>query len=337
MGNIINSIYTGLYDLLFKKKDPNDNKLFPSIPPNNPFNVKFNHEPFWCEWWTLYLYGTKDNKLSGMINYIFIKGLDEIGASILYPAIAINNDRYTNKNLYSIFDLSYNENSIYISNNKIIKLAEEKYNFVGSTKDNKLKWNLTIEKKYDSLNVGQKVELGLNTHIPLPNLENVSFASIVPFGNVEGIIFINNEEFSVKQYGEMEHLWGPVILPTINWNLLFGSDTKNLLYMLHLPETTTSKQRGAIYLDVNGDKKIIQDYSIKEFKEPQDEYPHKIIIESKNDNIIIECDTISISASEQGTPSENHVEIKIFVNNNKYTLYGMSEYYRAKFKNLISN
>ena len=337
MGNLIcgtgKSIINGIYDLLFAKTDKDDNKIFPTSQIKNPFCFKYDgSEIFWCEWWTLYLYGNENGKICGMINYIFIKGLNGIGRCIIYPAILNDNERKNGWNIYYLTSFKSDNDTISISSNNIIKVSNDEYIFNGETEDKDIKWNLTINKKYETLCVAQKIKLGINTSINLPNIENATFASIIPFGYVSGNIIIDGVTYAINQYGEMDHIWGPVLLPTVNWNLIFGGDDDgNLLYCLHTPSISTLEEKGCIFLNLNNKKYLIRDYDLTEFINSND-YPDKIIITAIYQDIIIEYNILSKSASEPGSASENHIKINIKCGSEKYVLFGMAEYYRKSYR-----
>ncbi|ARF08897.1 hypothetical protein Catovirus_1_947 [Catovirus CTV1] len=336
--NVGKSIIDGIKDCLFLQTGKNDNKIFPQEKSKNEFSFKYDEsEIFWCEWWTLYFYGGAGNKIFGMINYIYIKGLNEIGKCIIYPAICDGDNKYNSFDYHDIKDFVHNDNLIKISTNEINKLSDDKYTFEGCNKDNNIKWNLTIDKeKYSPLNVAQNLKLGIKSIVNLPITEKLSFSSVIPLGSITGNITLFGKTFEIKQCGEMEHLWGNVVLPTINWNLMFGSDTNhNLIYWLHTPMTSTQEEKGCIYLNLNNNVHLIRDYEIYEQKS-NNEYPDVITIKCPINNLIITYNVLTLSASNDGNASENHVKITILSDNKIYELFGMAEYHRSKNKILIN-
>lgn len=331
--NVSKSLIDGVYDCLCIKSNKNDDKIFPINEIKEPFKFKYDgSEIFWCEWWTLYFYGNDNDKICGMINYIFIKGLNQIGECIIYPAFCNNNNKVNTWDKFELNNFEHSDNMIKISQNEISEISNNKYLINGNSSDNTIKWSLIIDrKKYNSLNVAQKIKLPINSKIELPSLESLSFASIIPLGTVSGNIMLNGVKYKIDQLGELEHLWGPVVLPTINWNLLFGSDINdNLIYWLHSP-FSSKKDKGCIYLNLNNKKYYIRDYEVIEDRTVL-EYPEKILIKCPFNSIEIEYEIISTSASNNGSASENHVKINVSVGNQNFVLFGMAEYYRSKVK-----
>ena len=345
MGNFVSnvggSIIDGIKDLFTRKADKNDNKLFPQIEISKPFQFKYDgSEIFWCEWWTLYFYdydGQSENrKIFGMINYIFIKSLNEIGRCIVYPAVCCDNISHNAWDIYKLEDFVVSDNEVSIGKNKIIKNGEDIYTFSGASTDGKIKWNITINrKKHDPISVAQKIKMGLDTKINIPVLENISFASIIPLGYISGSVDIDDASYGLTQYGEMEHLWGPAVLPLLNWNMMFGSDiNNNLIFWLHSPTVSNVEEKGCVYLNLNGKEYLLRDYDMSEIIN-DNEYPNEINIKSTLENIEIKYEIISISASNKGSASENHVKVTVIHDkNNIYTLYGIAEYYRKKIRAL---
>lgn len=318
--------FSEIYNCFFPKKDKYDNQIFPNHNIKEPFILKYDgNKIFWCEWWTLYFYGNEDNKICGMINYIFVEGLNKIGKCIIYVAIC-NNDNKTNiYDNYKISDLYTDKNNIKINNNYILKKTNDSYYIYGESLDKKTIWNLHINRKqYESFNIAQNVGLGIN------NLENLSFVSIIPIANITGTLVLNGQEYKLDQYGEFEHLWGKIILQTITWNLMFGCDNKNnLVYWLH-SDSDSLIQKGCVHLILENKKFYIRQYKVTEIKK-EFEYPSIIKISCPINNIEIIYTTISQSASNNGSASENHVKIEIFYDNNVYILFGMAEYNKNKF------
>ncbi len=335
MGNFYSdaskSISDAIYDALFHKADKYDNTLFPPSNLQNPFTFKYDgSELFWCEWWTLYMYGKSESNfgISGMINYIFVKGLNDIGVCIIYIALLINGVRKVSWDIINLDQFKSENTSINISLNTIVQ-NDDSYLFNGNSNNENIKWNLNLEKKHDSIYVAQKIKLGIDCFINLPTIENASFASIIPFGNVTGNLIIDGITYDINQYGEMDHIWGPVLLSTISWNLLFGGDdNNNVLYYLHAPSVSNMEEKGCLYLCLDNNKYIIRDYETTEYKTDK-EYPDKIIIKGIYQNIIIEYNILSLSASNNGSASENHVKINIKFNDKEYLLFGMAEYYKS--------
>lgn len=332
MGNMAGSIIDGIKDLFTRKTDKNDNKLFPQTKVANPFNFKYDgSEIFWCEWWTIYSYNY-DEDLFCMINYIFIKGLNEIGKCVVYPAVCKNGIRYTAWDSYKLEDFVINESIIKIGTNTIEKINDDSYTFIGSSIDKNVKWNFTINrKKHGSINVAQKIKMGIDAKINLPVLENISFVSVIPLGYVSGQLGLDDASYDVTQFGEMEHLWGPAILPILNWNMMFGSDIENnMIFWLHSPAVSNVEEKGCVYLNLDNKKYLIRDYDMTEII-GENGYPEQILIKSEIENIEIKYKIISISASDKDSAAENHVKISVTNNGNIYNLYGIAEYYRKKF------
>lgn len=334
--NIGKAFLDGIYDFFFSKTNKDDNKIFPPNQVKDAFKFMYDDsEIFWCEWWTIYFHGKKDDKICGMINYIFVKGLNQIGKCIIYPALCVDGNKFNSWDTYSLDSFNINNEKVSIDKHSINKISEEKYSFIGES-SNQIKWDLCIEKKkYDSLNVAQKIKIGFDTPINIPISQNLSFLSILPLGNVTGSISINGIDHDIELVGEMEHLWGPAILPTLNWNLLFGSDDNdNIIYWLHAPNTSTSEERGCIHLNLNNKKYYIRDYDVNEYKS-NNRYPDRVLITALYENITIEYNNLSISASNDDSASENHSAIKINCDDKEYILYGMAEYHRTSDKKKI--
>ena len=334
--NISKACLDYLYDCFWSKTDKNDNKIFPPSQINDGFKLMYDgSEIFWCEWWTLYFYGTSEDKIYGMVNYIFIKGLNHIGRCIVYPAISINGKKYTQWDIYNLKDFSNEDDKIHISDNIIEMISNKEFKFIGNTFNKDISWNLNaINNKYDPLYVAQKIKVGVNTSINIPVNQTLSFISLLPTASVNGTITVNNVEYPIKLSGEVQHLWGPVILPTINWNLLSGSDVNNnLIYWLHGPATSTVEEKGCVYLNIDNKKYFLRDYDVTEYITDK-EYPDKLVITALYEDITIEYNVFGPSASDEGSASENHVGILIKINNKEYTLCGIAEYHRANFNKL---
>lgn len=338
MCNVGDSVIGSIKDLFTKKIDKDDNKIFPQIEIKYPFQFKYDgKEIFWCEWWTIYFYGygeqDEKDQIFGMINYIFVKGLNEIGRCIVYPAICHNGVSYNISNIYKLSEFTINDDNITMGKNSIKKINDDIYTFNGKSVDIGIDWNITINrKKHNAINVAQKIKMGINTDINIPILENISYASVIPIGYISGSVKIKDTIYNLTQYGELEHLWGPAVLPLLNWNMMFGSDiNNNLIYWLHSPAVSNVEEKGCVYLNLDGKEYLLRDYDVVETIS-DNEYPDKISIKSDLENMEINYETISISASDRGSASENHVKITVRHNSDLYVLYGMAEYYRKKIK-----
>lgn len=334
--NISKAIIDRIYDFIFEKTDRYDNKLFPANKVKKPFDFKYdNSEIFWCEWWTAFVYGDKDNKVHGMVNYIFIKTLNQIGSCIVYPAFIVDGKRYNSYDSYNLNTFNIDKDGLSIGpNNKIIKISNKEYRFIGETPDGLIKWDFVQTNiKYSPINVAQKLRVKMDTKINLPIYEEISFVSILPLCKSNGTITFDNNKFDIDVSGEFEHLWGRVALPTINWNYVLGSDeNNNMMHWLHSPAISTSEEKGCIYLVLDKKTIVIRDYDVVEDKSKY-EYPDRIFIKPFYKDMTINVEVISLSASNEGSASECHCLIEIEYNKKKYNLYGNSEYYRSFISN----
>ena len=114
--------------------------------------------------------------------------------------------------------------------------SKDKYivRFAGRTQDKHIEWDLKIESKTEAILVADNVPLSFH--------QRINFVSHIPGGTVTGRLRVGHRDMKIDDLGELDHIWGPVLLPTISWNLVHGflpSEDCNL-YWIHLPESGES-------------------------------------------------------------------------------------------------
>lgn len=321
-------------------------------------------ELFWCEWVTLYFYGPKDG-IDGMINYIFIKTVHDLGIGLLYPAIVIHDveQRENGMDTYYASDIRTRKDRIDIGlrNNVFYQADDEGNIFIvkGGLNNGNLKWDLYVRRPEAELATKPLV---VADKVPLHNEQYVSMVSAMPCGTCKGTVERNGELYRVDGFGEVEHLWGPVVLNTLTWVLAHGYNGNGVgLYWLHVPHikkmfvskeeevTDSPESYGCLRLVVHDKvyKWYTDQYQIEYAFANDKPYPIKTVL--KMSNALVTIHALSISASEPSSASENHARVHVLLHDNtdsaskrsskkqqEYIFYGMFEYSKFGGKQFVN-
>ena len=308
--------------------------LFPNVNIDKRDAFQYNgDEILWFEWWTLYCYGTQ-NAVNGMFNYIFYKTANEFGSAIIYPAIVSpdNQKRITTWDTFPIqkWQASTSTTDVKIGEkNMFQKQPDGRFKITGELKHENLIWDLTFEPKSQPLDVAKDFELFAE--------QRINFSSLAPTGSLKGIIHYKNVEYIVDCYGEVEHIWGPLVIPTLTWQLVHGcdSDFKSSIYFFNVPE-----RGGAFMLELPDKKRLYwktKDLTVNHEFRQEFEYPVKTTIVSEKHNMNCTIQVSSISASNPNNASENHVFIQVQYKESLYKLQGMAEFHKANATKMIEH
>lgn len=297
-------------------------------------------ELLWCEWVTLYFYGPHDG-MDGMINYIFIKTINDMGVAMIYPAVVMGEleQRETSMDIYPMHQVQLHANhpSITINQNNFFHMIEkssdtQSFHIKGALKDGTLKWDLMISRdRHDHATA----PLVVADRIPFHNEQYLSFVSMIPAGDCHGIVERRGILYSIDGWGEVEHLWGPVLLPTLTWTLAHGYNGNGVsLYWLHVPQvehedhdSTPAKRYGCLRIvaeDGTIHKWYSKDYTVQYEFEDDHSYPIRTTIITSA--ITIKMTVLTISATIPGSASENHVRIDLLWQKGNITAAAVNTY-----------
>ncbi len=350
----------------------NGNETPPSTLPNKPMHELLSHtfmpektlpthyrkfqykdfRYFWCEWYTLYLYS---EHISGMINIIYLNVGNVYGKTMVYPALRIKDaqeshiewDTYKLNEWQVICDPEEHRTHVRLGNCEIQQMDEhaKHFEFKGSSLNGTLEWDLSIAMISDTMEPIIVVD-----EVPLSYRQKMTFISQIPGGAVKGLIKRNGKDYPIHCTGELEHIFGNVFLPSLNWNLTHGycRDNDVVVYWIHEPDMTSSASssnlaaasteediqkeeelwssgKGSLLVQLGAEKHkwYSNEYRMEElFEDGNPTHPNCFKIQGKNwkgHYIEASIATISISATK-GLPSasaENHVKIDIRIRNCK--------------------
>jgi len=304
------------------------------LQPLSPLDDAFHYDGgiLWMEWWTFYAYDPVNN-VSAMINNIFAKAVDVVGASLVYVTVlspqtgAISITNWHTLDSFSASDSSPS-NTVAGSTMEMTDDYGNSFHVYGKMENGEIQWDLNFDRGKPALCLSNRSEIGYD--------QLFSWISYMPGSIVGGQITINGTQFQVKGYGEHDHVWGQFDESLLQWTWAESFGGELLIYLFHGGGGFYNLNSGSLYISLpNNSSPFIfhkNDYSIVQ-KFDGLPYPKSttITVDSvQGVSLVLQFYITSISMSSSGSASENDAFFLLhFCQNgvcNDYSQFGWTEF-----------